>query len=85
MPFPSIGGGIVDIVLEYMICTIINCLYSPQESLTMNVPPVMRMFLAFGKKPEPESSIWQLSTKVEAKRFKHSQRYFVLIPWILAS
>jgi hypothetical protein len=72
MPFPSIGGGNIDIFLADKICTIIKFLYSPQERLTTNVtvPPVMSVFVAFAKKPEPESSIWRLSAKAEGKRFK---------------
>ena len=52
MPFFSIGGG--EMVLADNICTIITCLYSPQERLT-KVPPVMSMFWAFAKRPEPET------------------------------
>ena len=57
MSFPSIGRGNTEIVLEDKICTIINCLYSLQERLTI-VPPVMSKFWIFPKRAdsaEPDS------------------------------
>ena len=40
MPFPSIGGGNIEVILTDKI---INCLYNLQERLT-KVPPVMSKF-----------------------------------------
>ena len=53
MPFPSIGGGNIDILADKIYINII-CLYL-QERLTTKVPPVMSMFWAFAKRPEAES------------------------------
>ena len=57
MPFPSIGGENIDIVLADKICIIINGLCTQQDKLT-KVPPVMSKFWIFPKRAdsaEPES------------------------------